>query len=93
MASRSQAFAYPAHANGASAQATPCRVRFTGIEGPGIEAEDKARIFDAFQRGEIRGHEGVGLGLATASHAAKPLNAELTVEQKVGKGSTFQLAL
>lgn len=62
-------------------------------EGPGIKDEDKARIFDAFQRGKACGQEGIGLGLAIASQAAKLLNAHLSVESKVGKGSTFQLTI
>ena len=62
-------------------------------EGPGIAVEHLSRIFDAFARGEMHGQGGVGLGLAIASQAAKLLGAELTVESKVGVGSTFRLAL
>jgi signal transduction histidine kinase len=62
-------------------------------QGPGIAAEHLARIFDAFRRGDAHGQPGVGLGLAIASQAAKLLGAELTVESKVGAGSTFMLIL
>jgi signal transduction histidine kinase len=61
-------------------------------EGPGIAPEHLERIFEAFQRGEVHGQQGVGLGLAIASRAAKLLNAKLTVESKPGAGSTFRLA-
>jgi signal transduction histidine kinase len=61
-------------------------------EGPGIATEHLNNIFEAFRRGAIHGQSGVGLGLAIAARAAKLLNAELTVESKVGTGSTFRLA-
>ncbi|MDB5296046.1 MAG: histidine kinase, partial [Phycisphaerales bacterium] len=62
-------------------------------EGPGIAPEHLTRIFEAFRRGEMHGQQGVGLGLAIASRAAKLLSAGLTVESTVGKGATFRLAL
>ena len=62
-------------------------------EGPGIAAEHLSAIFDAFRRGEAHGREGVGLGLAIASQAAKLLGAELTVASELGSGSTFRLTL
>lgn len=62
-------------------------------EGPGIAAEHLARIFEAFRRGEAHGQDGVGLGLAIASQAARLLGAELTVESKPGQGSTFTMIL
>ena len=60
-------------------------------EGPGISPEHLESIFEAFRRGEMHGQSGVGLGLAIASRAAKLLTAELTVESKLGVGSTFRL--
>lgn len=62
-------------------------------EGPGISAEHLQRIFDAFQRGDMHGTVGVGLGLAIASQAARLLGAELTVESAIGAGSAFTLVL
>lgn len=61
--------------------------------GPGIAAEKIEHIFEAFRRGEIHGQQGVGLGLAIASQAAKLLGAALAVESRLGVGSTFRLAL
>ena len=60
-------------------------------EGPGIPPDKLGTIFEAFRRGEVHGQEGVGLGLAIAAQAAKLLGAELTVESKLGVGSTFRL--
>ena len=62
-------------------------------EGPGIAPEQLQIIFKAFRRGEAHGQEGVGLGLAIASEAAKLLDAELTVKSEVGRGSVFRLSL
>ena len=62
-------------------------------EGPGIDSEKIGQIFEAFKRGDQHGQQGVGLGLAIASQAAKLLGAELTVESQIGIGSTFQVDL
>ena len=62
-------------------------------EGPGIATEHLGRIFDAFARGDVHGHAGVGLGLRIATQAAKLLGAQLTVESHLGSGSTFRLVL
>jgi len=62
-------------------------------QGPGIAPGKLEIIFEAFRRGEVHGREGVGLGLAIASQAARLLDAQLTVESEVGKGSTFRLVL
>jgi len=62
-------------------------------EGPGIAPENLGHIFEAFRRGETYGEDGLGLGLAVASQAAKLLGAKLTVQSRLGVGSTFRLAL
>jgi signal transduction histidine kinase len=62
-------------------------------QGPGIAAEDRHRLFDAFVRGETHGREGVGLGLAIADQAAKALGGRLSVQSEPGKGATFSLTL
>jgi signal transduction histidine kinase len=60
-------------------------------QGPGIPAGHRTQIFNAFWRGEVRGNQGIGLGLAIASAAAKRLGAELNVESQVGIGTDFHL--
>ena len=62
-------------------------------EGPGIAKEHLERIFEAFKRKDAHEQQGVGLGLAIVSQAAKLLGAELTVESAVGIGSKFHLIL
>jgi signal transduction histidine kinase len=58
-------------------------------QGPGIAPDQIEALFDAFTRGESHGQAGMGLGLSIASHAARMLGSELTVESKLGEGSTF----
>jgi signal transduction histidine kinase len=61
--------------------------------GPGIAADQLARIFEAFCRGPSPSGAGVGLGLAISAQAARLVGAELGVESRVGGGSTFCLRL
>jgi signal transduction histidine kinase len=68
-------------------------VLWVSDEGPGIGPEMREKIFEAFQRGEGHAEAGMGLGLTIASEAAKLLNARITVDSEVGRGSTFRLAL
>jgi signal transduction histidine kinase len=64
-------------------------------QGPGIDPKHHKDIFEAFKRGEAFGHEGVGLGLAIASQAARLLDGQLEVESRRGldSGSTFSVSL
>jgi signal transduction histidine kinase len=62
-------------------------------QGPGIKAENQPTIFDAFTRGESHGQQGLGLGLAIASQAAKLLGASLTVESNQSVGATFRVLI
>jgi signal transduction histidine kinase len=62
-------------------------------EGPGIAPDRLAAIFKAFTRGETYGQPGVGLGLTIASHAARILGSQLTVDSKLGHGSTFSFVI
>jgi len=48
-------------------------------QGPGIRAEDRARVFDRFYRGAHG--EGTGLGLAIASRIAAAHGGQLTLEE------------
>ncbi len=61
----------------------------TGI---GIKEEDKAKLFEAFQRldeNKNRTIEGTGLGLRITMQLAEMMNGDVTVESTYGKGSTF----
>ncbi|WP_159086919.1 PAS domain-containing hybrid sensor histidine kinase/response regulator [Loktanella sp. Alg231-35] len=61
-------------------------------DGVGIEPEKLDMVFDDFVTGNIsfnRSSGGTGLGLGIARRYAQALGGTLTVESKVGKGSTF----
>jgi signal transduction histidine kinase len=68
------------------------RVRDTG---PGIPADARERIFDLFHQlepGDMR-RKGIGLGLALARRFARAMGGDLTVDSRLGEGSTFTLTL
>lgn len=63
-------------------------------EGPGIGAEDRARIFDRFYR--MADHErvtGTGLGLSISRDLARTMGGDLDLASRLGTGSTFVLVL
>jgi len=65
----------------------------TGI---GIAEDDYKTIFNTFEQQDnqnTREFGGAGLGLAISSRLAEKLNADLSVESEIGKGSCFQLVL
>jgi len=71
------------------------RVADTGI---GIKAEDQARIFDKFERGDsssAREQEGTGLGLALTRKLVELHGGHITVESEgvKGRGSLFTVLL
>ncbi len=62
--------------------------------GPGIPAEQHARIFERFRRGtEGRGESGSGLGLAIVSAIARSHGGSVLLESEPGVGSTFTIDL
>ena len=64
--------------------------------GPGIPADDLARIFRAFERSTASAKandEGTGLGLHISQKLAELLNGTITVSSTVGEGSTFTVTL
>jgi len=64
--------------------------------GVGIGAEDQAAVFDEFRQvgsDYLRKAEGTGLGLSLARRFAELHGGTLSVESRLGEGSTFTLAL
>jgi PAS domain S-box-containing protein len=65
--------------------------------GRGIASDKLDAIFDPFvqlDRGTAgRGDRGVGLGLAISRELARAMGGDLTVESKLGQGSTFTVSL
>lgn len=62
--------------------------------GMGMTAEEKARIFNAFERlDNARNISGFGLGLTISSRLVSQMNGIITVESIPEKGSTFMVFL
>jgi len=58
--------------------------------GPGVDAPDRQRMFDSFQRlGDAPAGSGVGLGLAVARGLARALGGEVSAEETPGGGLTM----
>lgn len=65
-------------------------------EGPGIPAEEQARIFDKFERGAgARSSRipGTGMGLAVCRRLAEKMGGRAWVESSPGQGASFYLEL
>jgi signal transduction histidine kinase len=62
-------------------------------DGPGIPADEQARIFEPFERGQLAAErdDGSGLGLYLARRQADLLGARLDMTSQAGSGSTFSL--
>lgn len=64
--------------------------------GVGIEEEFLSIIFEKFSQADsstTRVHEGVGLGLHIVKRCTELLKGEITVESRVGNGSTFRVTI
>jgi signal transduction histidine kinase/CheY-like chemotaxis protein len=63
--------------------------------GVGVPAEDRERIFDAFQQGTRPSGqvEGTGLGLTLSKRILELHGGRIWVDSEAGKGSTFGIAL
>jgi two-component system, OmpR family, sensor histidine kinase KdpD len=61
--------------------------------GPGIAADEEARVFEPFMRGDHRHHEGAGLGLAVCRAIALAHGGQLTFRRRRAGGSSFCLGL
>ncbi|HEY6828641.1 MAG TPA: ATP-binding protein [Gemmatimonadaceae bacterium] len=63
-------------------------------QGEGISETDQERIFQEFvQLGKTQLQDGTGLGLPISRRLAELLHGSLTVESRLGEGSTFRLSL
>ena len=81
---------------GASGEPVPALEITVHDTGPGIAAEDRARIFEVFEQvgDESRTdsvNRGTGLGLTIARQLARLLGGVLEVESEPGAGSAFRL--
>ncbi|CAN5760124.1 N/A [soil metagenome] len=78
-------------------KADDARVRIAVADtGMGIPREDLPRVFERFYRvDKARSRElgGTGLGLAIVKHLVQSLDGQVTVESRVGVGSTFIVIL
>jgi signal transduction histidine kinase len=63
--------------------------------GPGIAPEHQEAIFDVFRQLErgSREHGSLGLGLALARRFARLMDGDVTVQSRLGAGSTFTVTL
>lgn len=59
--------------------------------GRGIAPEDRAAIFDEFNRGSSSDREGLGLGLAIVRRTARLLDIHVETTSQLGTGSRFAL--
>ena len=69
---------------------------FVHDTGPGIQSQDRERVFQAFTQSDEtahRRHEGTGLGLAIARQLARGMDGDLRVHATGKIGSTFALEL
>ena len=62
-------------------------------QGPGLSAENAARVFDKFERLGRSGDGGSGLGLYISRRLARAMHGDLTVESDEGAGARFVLEL
>jgi len=64
--------------------------------GPGISAENQARLFQPFMQVDgtsTRAHDGAGLGLVITRRLARAMGGDVAVSSKLGHGSTFTFYL
>lgn len=64
--------------------------------GPGIPRQHHDRIFERFYRvdkGRSRAQGGTGLGLSIVRHLVERMQGDVSVESRLGKGSTFRVSL
>jgi two-component system phosphate regulon sensor histidine kinase PhoR len=65
-------------------------------QGPGVPREHLPRLFERFYRvdkARSRDLGGTGLGLAIVKHIAQAHGGRVSVDSRVGEGSTFRIHL
>jgi signal transduction histidine kinase len=62
-------------------------------QGQGINAEDRERVFEKFERLGLTGDGGSGLGLYISRRLARAMGGELLVRNAQGGGACFELRL
>jgi PAS domain S-box-containing protein len=62
-------------------------------DGPGVPADQRQRIFEAFTQGDLPGARGAGVGLALVAQFAKLHGGEAWVRERDGGGASFQVRL
>ncbi|PLK25818.1 sensor histidine kinase KdpD [Novosphingobium sp. TH158] len=62
-------------------------------QGPGLSADEQARVFDKFERLGRSGDGGSGLGLYISRRLARAMGGDLTVESAPGQGARFNLSV
>lgn len=77
---------------GCTSTGAGCRIEVAD-RGPGVGADERATIFDAFKRGSAAGTDGMGLGLAIVAATAAAHGGEAGVEDRPGGGSVFWITL
>jgi len=71
--------------------AVTVKVSDTGV---GIAPEDLPRVFERFYKSDrARGSGGTGLGLAVVKHIVEAHGGTVSVENELGRGSTFSFAI
>ncbi|TAE28919.1 MAG: HAMP domain-containing protein [Candidatus Kapaibacterium sp.] len=71
-------------------------VLYVRDEGPGLSAEDQAKLFGKFMRLSARptgGEHSTGLGLSIVKKMAEAMQGRVWCESELGKGATFLVAL
>ncbi|NBW66838.1 hypothetical protein EBR44_13895, partial [bacterium] len=65
-------------------------VRDNGI---GILRDNQARAFNLFERLELEGYEGNGIGLPIAQRAVELMRSRIVVDSTLGEGSVFSFEM